>query len=153
MAFIKNVVQPRIRAQIAGSVMATEMTRPKSYSYHSFILEAYVQLAMMSNRFGIDIWDMSAENGNSILVRPRPPLVPAQSHVPSQQTRVTRAPHAAPTPTGTSPRRRLDGAAARRSRQSLYSCAHACAGCVGLDGAALVRPQRVDLAGRADREP
>ena len=56
--------------------MATEMTRPKSYSYHSFILEGYVQLAMMSEKFGINLWDMSAESGNSILVRPPPPAAP-----------------------------------------------------------------------------
>lgn len=69
MDFIENVVRPRLRAQIAGAVMATEMTRPKSYSYHSFILEGYVQLAMMADKFGINLWDMSADTGNSMLVR------------------------------------------------------------------------------------
>ena len=63
-----------MRAQIAGSVMATEMTRPKSYSYHSFILEGYVQLAMMAQKFDINLWDMDADSGNSMLVRREVPL-------------------------------------------------------------------------------
>eukprot|EP00892_Ulva_mutabilis_P012789 jgi/Ulvmu1/9883/UM057_0039.1 len=67
LEFIEHVVKPRLRAQIAGSVMATEMTRPKSYSYHSFILEGYVQLASMADKFGVDLWGMTADSGNSIL--------------------------------------------------------------------------------------
>lgn len=68
--FITNVVKPRLRSQIVGSVMPTEMTRPKSYSYHSFILEGYVQLAMMAEKVGVNLWDVGADTGNSMLVRP-----------------------------------------------------------------------------------
>eukprot|EP00892_Ulva_mutabilis_P005427 jgi/Ulvmu1/3256/UM151_0004.1 len=67
LAFIENVVTPRLRAQITGSVMATEMARPKSYSYHSFTLEGYVQLAVLSEKLGVNLWDLGADTGNSIL--------------------------------------------------------------------------------------
>lgn len=71
ITYINDIVIPRLRVQIAGSVMPTEMVRPKSYSYHGFTLQGYLELASLADKVGINLWDIGADSGNSMLVRPR----------------------------------------------------------------------------------
>jgi hypothetical protein len=52
--------------------MPAEMIRTISYSYHGFILEAYIRLAMQAEKLGVDLWRFNEETGNSILVRSGP---------------------------------------------------------------------------------
>lgn len=68
--YIEAAVKPRLRGQIFGSIMPQEMARPISYAYHSFILEAFVRLAMQADRLLVDLWSYGADSGNSMLVRP-----------------------------------------------------------------------------------
>lgn len=67
--YIEVAVKTRIRSQIFGSMLPTEVVRPNGYAYMDFTLEGLVRLAMQAERLGIDLWNYNSEARNSILVR------------------------------------------------------------------------------------
>lgn len=67
--YLETVVKERHRLEVRGSMLPSELIRPKSYAYVNFQLGAFARLAIQSQELGVDLWRYRAEEKNSILVR------------------------------------------------------------------------------------
>lgn len=54
---------------IRGSMLPSELIRPKSYAYVNFQLGSFARLAVQAQDLGVDLWRYRSEEKNSILVR------------------------------------------------------------------------------------
>lgn len=66
--YVRELVEPRMRIQMRGGVLPSEMWRPTSQFYINYAAEGLVRLASLLQLEGFDYWHWDADKGASVLV-------------------------------------------------------------------------------------